>query len=140
MKKITSLILIATLFLSWTIINEITWNRSLEEGLINQKTNKKDIIIYFGASWCAPCKIMEKKTFSSSKFIKYSKNFEMIKIYDDFKKGDKTNYDYYNSTKEKFNIEAIPTFLLIKRNKNQCTISGAYYDPEELIKQLNSCD
>lgn len=140
MKIITILILASALFLGLTTTSEIKWNRNLEEGLKNQKTNEKDIIIYFGASWCAPCRIMEKQVFSSSRFIEYSQNFEMIKIYDDFKKGEKDKYDYYDSTKKKFNIEAIPTFVIIKNNKNQCTISGSYYNPEELIKQLNSCD
>lgn len=138
MKQITILTLMATLLLGWTTANEIKWNRNLEDGLKNQKANGKDIIIYFGASWCAPCRITEKQVFSSSRFIEYSQNFEMIKIYDDFKKGEKAKHDYYDSVMKKFNIEGIPTFVLIKSNKKQFLISGAYYNPEDLIKQLNS--
>jgi len=139
MKQITVLTLVAVLFLGWTTASEIKWNRNLEDGLKNQKTNGKDIIIYFGASWCAPCKEIEKQVFSSSRFIEYSQSFEMIKIYDDFKNGEKAKHDYYISTMNKFNIKGIPTFVIIKSNQKKFTISGAYYSPEELINQLNSC-
>jgi len=140
MKKITVLTLMTTLFFCWTTIGEIKWKSNIEEGFKNQKTNGKTIIIYFGASWCTPCIKLEKEVFSSSRFIDYSENFEMIKMYDDFKKGEKAKHDYYESMKKKFDITSIPIFVIIKSNKNQCTISGAYYTPEELIKQLNSCD
>ncbi|WP_281321971.1 thioredoxin family protein [Flavobacterium aestivum] len=139
MKQISILILTASLLYSWTVTSEIKWIRNLEEGLKNQKENGKDIIIYFGASWCVPCRITEKKVFSSAKFIEYSQRFEMIKIYDDYKKEEKAKQIYYVSTMKKLNVEAIPTFVVIKSNRKQFTISGVYYTPEELIQQINSC-
>lgn len=139
MKQISILTLVAALLLSWTEVNEIKWVRTLEDGLKNQKVNGKDIVIYFGASWCGPCRKTEKQVFSTTKFLKFSQNFEMVKIYDDYKEGEKVKRDYYLSTKEKFNIDGIPAFVVIKRSGKQFRISGGYYDSEELIKQINSC-
>lgn len=123
--------------LSLTIV-EINWKTNLEEGLKNQRKNKKDILIYFGTSWCAPCNVMEKKVFSSSVFTNYSQNFEMIKIYDDFKKGDKVKYDYFDSTRKKFGINSYPSFIILKNNQKQCHIKTSY-DPIEFIENLKLC-
>jgi len=69
MKQISILTLVAALLLSWTEVNEIKWVRTLEDGLKNQKVNGKDIVIYFGASWCGPCRKTEKQVFSTTKFL-----------------------------------------------------------------------
>ena len=106
----------------------------------NAKGDGKTIIIYFGASWCSPCKTIAKNVFSTSEFIAYSKKFEMVKIYDDFNRDEKTKYNYYGKICSQFQIASIPSFVVIKKNGKPCSISGAYYKPEVLIKALNSCN
>jgi thioredoxin-related protein len=138
MKRLL-IVFILSLTLSWTN-DEINWSRNLEDSMNRANASGKAIIVYFGADWCGPCRITQREVFSSPEFIEYSKKFEMVKIYDDFKRGEKDKYDYFNSIKKKYNVNSIPTFLVIKKGKTTCTINGFFKEAVILIEELNSCN
>ncbi|MBK1895313.1 thioredoxin family protein [Chryseobacterium paridis] len=59
MKKILSIV---SLFLITFSFAQVKW-MTIEEALKAQKQNPKKILVDFYADWCAPCKIMDKKTY-----------------------------------------------------------------------------
>jgi len=117
---------------------QIQWKRNLEESIKNRQSNGKDIIIYFGANWCGPCKRIEQRIFTDSKFIQFTKSFEMIKIYDDFNKEDKESFQYYDKIKKQFKVLAIPTFILLKKDNRQYILAGSIDSGDDFIKQIRS--
>lgn len=117
----------------------INWRTTLETAMDSSKLIGKPIIIYFGANWCAPCKMTEKIVFSDPEFIKFSKKYLMVKIYDDLKEGDTIKYRYQNKIKSIYEVEAIPTFIVLNKNHKPCKIVGSYYNTEKLIQEIKKC-
>ncbi|KAB1220726.1 Thioredoxin H2 [Morella rubra] len=86
----------------------------------SKETNKL-LVIDFTATWCGPCKFMEPafKDFSA----KYT-DVDFIKI----------DVDELQSVAREFGVEAMPTFLLIKKGKVVDKVVGARKD--ELQKKI----
>ncbi len=131
------IILVGLLTFSWTN-DKIDWKRNLGKSKEASKKNGKTIIVYFGASWCGPCRIMERDLFSKSEFIDYSKKFEMVKIWDDDKDEEKDKAAYFKIMQE-YNISSIPSIIVINNGKVTCTIESFFREPNLLIKKLNTC-
>ncbi|MBS1706419.1 MAG: thioredoxin family protein [Armatimonadetes bacterium] len=65
------------------------------------KTNRKVLIDCF-ATWCGPCKMLEKNVHSTAEFKALSKEFVFLKI----------DVDAQKDIAEKYNIEAMPTTIV----------------------------
>lgn len=76
----------------------------------NMKTDQVTVID-FNATWCGPCK------FFSPIFHKASDKFAKVKFYS-------VDTDVYSQTASAFNIEAIPTIIIISPNGKTQTIVG----------------
>ena len=98
------------------------------------KLNGKWIVVNYWADWCAPCKQLDKNTFSNSQVIKYCEdNFINLRINTDTSYG----YEIYNE----FNIEYLPMIIFIDSNKNIVGTIEGYYGPSEYldkIKKINN--
>lgn len=67
MKKIPLLLFILLFSFSFAQVNWMT----LEQAIEAQKSNPKKIVIDFYADWCAPCKVMDKTTYSNPIIAKH---------------------------------------------------------------------
>ncbi|WP_442845013.1 thioredoxin family protein [Leeuwenhoekiella sp. H156] len=133
------IILIMIFGLSENINDEtIDWNTNLESAMELADSENKPIFIYFGADWCAPCRITENQVFSESKFIEFSKKYIMVKIYDDFNKENKKGFDYYQEKKTEYKITSIPVFVIVNKKVEKGRFSGIFHTPMELINKINS--
>ncbi|KAK7340488.1 hypothetical protein VNO77_21193 [Canavalia gladiata] len=87
------------------------------------KASSKLVVIDFSASWCGPCKFMEPEIHAmSEKFT----NVEFIKI----------DVDELTDVAREFKVEAMPTFVLVKKGKEIERIVGAKKD--ELLKKIEN--
>jgi len=76
---------------------------------IEATTNEKFLLVRFTASWCAPCKIMERDVYPnpSVKAI-MDQHFLSMKV-------DVESFDGIN-LKQKFDIQSVPSFLIFNSN------------------------
>ncbi|KAF5749025.1 thioredoxin H2 [Tripterygium wilfordii] len=85
------------------------------------KESPKLMVIDFAASWCGPCKIMEPAVKAmASRFT----DVQFSKI----------DVDELNDVAQEFKIEAMPTFVLVKKGKEVDRVVGAKKD--ELEKKI----
>jgi thioredoxin-related protein len=77
------LLIVAPLFLganSYAQEDKIHWV-SFEEMQEQMKTNPKKVLIDVYTSWCGPCKMMMRNTFSNQKLVAYiNKNYYAVKF------------------------------------------------------------
>ncbi|XP_059670276.1 thioredoxin H2 [Cornus florida] len=87
----------------------------------DSKESPKLIVVDFAASWCGPCKFMEPAIQAmAAKFTEV----DFVKI----------DVDELSDVAQEFGVQAMPTFVLIKRGKEIDRVVGAKKD--ELEKKI----
>lgn len=92
---------------------------------IGEIPKDKKVVIDFFAQWCGPCKRIAPEYEEFSK--KYT-NVEFLKV----------DYDESNELAESFDIESLPTFVLIENGNIINQVKGS--DMETLSKLLEEMD
>lgn len=102
------------------------WNEALQ---IAKKENKL-IFLDIYATWCGPCKLLKKHTFSNTEVGKfYNQNFVNVSL--DGEDGEGT------TLAQKYGISGYPTLLFIDGNGNVVAQTVGYHTPKELVKLGN---
>jgi thiol-disulfide isomerase/thioredoxin len=83
-----------------------------------QKKNKR--VLYFGQKGCSPCRQVQKNTFPVLKTTKPAwtigdADTNLIQVLD---------FDKNNDLAQKFNIDSVPTFILLNGNKEVKRVTG----------------
>ncbi|EPS72137.1 thioredoxin, partial [Genlisea aurea] len=87
----------------------------------SKQMSSKLIVVYFTASWCGPCHLMQPVV---TDFADKYDNVEFIKI----------DVDEMEKVAEEFSVRIMPTFVLIKGSKQVDKVVGA--KAEELQKKI----
>lgn len=92
------------------------------------KSNKR-IFLDAYATWCAPCKALDKKTFTDVKVSNYlNENFIVFKF--DVEKGEGIELA------KKFKIESYPTLLVIDSQQRVVSQTTGYLNAEDFLKWI----
>ncbi|KAH8264705.1 hypothetical protein KR044_001818 [Drosophila immigrans] len=81
------------------------------------------VVLDFYATWCGPCKEIEKTVKSLAR--QYAGKVIFLKV----------NVDKYEELVEKYKVRSMPTFVFIKGNRRLGSIIGA--DEHKLVKMLS---
>lgn len=137
---------------------KINW-MSMDEALAAQKENPKKIFMDVYTTWCGPCKLLDKNTFSDKNVIEYlNKNYYAVKFnaegneivnYQDFKY---TNPNYQAERKGRnsqhlfahaIKVNAYPTVVFFRENGDLIQGVPGYRTPQQLeifLKMIHSDD
>ena len=102
---------------------------SYSEILAKAKAQGKNVLLDFTASWCIPCKKMDREVFSNGEVGNLlNKKFVNFKV----------NVDYFwgMDVAEKFRIKGYPTILIISPSENVIKRLEGYQDTHELIQAV----
>ncbi|RKX22855.1 MAG: hypothetical protein DRP35_00940 [Candidatus Zixiibacteriota bacterium] len=111
----------------------IEWERDLHIGLSKALDENKPVIVDTWATWCANCKVLDKKTFGNQEVAKEAKRFISIKA--QLETADSP------ATKEfmkRFEMKhyTLPTTLLLDSKGNVKKILQGVIDPDDFVKEL----
>ncbi|MGN7821014.1 thioredoxin fold domain-containing protein [Chitinophaga sp. 22536] len=111
---------------------------SWKELISESKNNQKIIFIDVYATWCGPCKQMDREVFSDDSIIGYlNKKFISIKIQSDSTLNDNTlvknQYSLSSNLIKKYHITALPTFLFFNSNGNLAYRKEGFYPAKQFL-------
>jgi thioredoxin:protein disulfide reductase len=95
---------------------------------------RKPVLIDFSADWCIPCREMEHSTFIDPKVVTEASRF--IKLRANLTAQDKINDDLTHQ----FDIQGVPTTLLIDSNGKVTQRKVGYIGPQEFLADLQRVD
>ena len=125
---ISAVILMVLLPVTFAFSEGIKWY-SYDEGMVLGRSEEKRIYINFHADWCAPCKYMEKTTFSNPEVIGYlNKYFISIKV----------DIDKETKIANKYGVKAIPDSWFLFKKGDVIGRRKGYIPPDLFIKILKS--
>ncbi len=137
---------------------EINW-MTMNEAIAAQKKNPKKIFMDVYTTWCGPCKMLDKNTFSDKSVIEYvNKNYYAVKFnaegaesvdYQDFvytnpnydanRKGRNSQHLFVHALK----VNAYPTVVFFKDNGDIIQAVSGYRTPQQLeifLKMIQNDD
>ena len=89
-------------------------------------SENKYIFLDLYASWCAPCKQLQRTTFKDKDVAAFfNQNFINLSL--DIEKGEGVSFA------TSLNVHAIPTLLILSPNGSPVLKSVGYLDPEQLV-------
>ncbi len=98
-----------------------------KKALVKAKTEKKLIFVDAYATWCGPCKKLQKEVFPDAAVGGFfNKNFINITI--DVEKGQGIEFA------QKYGVEVLPTLYITDENGNPITYTKGYMSAADLLK------
>jgi thiol:disulfide interchange protein DsbD len=109
------------------------WVNDLETGLSQAKAEGRPVIIDTWATWCANCRVLEKKTFRNAEVGREAARFVPIKV-----QLEKENSPETVAFKNRFGLKtySLPTTLLLGSDGRVSKILIGVVEPDEFIAQL----
>jgi thioredoxin-related protein len=122
----------------------ITWVTGLSWEQLKQKAKgeQKYIFIDCYATWCVPCKMMDKEVYTNDTVSNFSNsNFISVKVQMDTSKTDneaiKKWYSDAHAINKDFQVGAYPTFLFISPTGELVHKAEGYYDVQQFVELMN---
>ncbi len=94
----------------------LEWNYQYPSALELAKKSGKPILIDFQASWCAPCRQMEKEVWTDQRLVEQSRKFVCISI----------DVDRNQEIANQYQIKALPTIVFADPWGNKLTKNEGY--------------
>ncbi len=110
---------------------DVTWNQnSFDEILDAAEKESKHIFIDFFATWCSPCKQLDKVTYKDPQVIEFLNGIIPVKY--DAEKGEG------KILAERFRVKAFPTLVLLASDGTEIDRHVGYLDPEDFLETMQN--
>jgi len=105
---------------------EIDWLTDYEQALKTARSRGQLVVIDFFATWCGPCKMMDRSTFTDKQVIRRMADFVSLKI----------DVDQQQELAGKLGVSGLPTTLVVDADGQPVTGAVGYLDAEQYLKVL----
>lgn len=128
-------------FDSTPISNGINWITGLSWQQIKQKAKNEHKYIFVDcyATWCKPCKMMDKQVYTNDSVSNFANsNFISVKLQLDTSKADNETiqkwYSDAHAIEQEYKIKAYPTTLFLSPTGELVHKAQGYYDVSQFVK------
>lgn len=99
------------------------WMHDLQSALAHAKQSNKPVLIDFNASWCPPCKMMDRQTFPNPAVVAEFENWMTVKV----------DVDQNRAVAQDFRTRSMPTLVLLNADGKEIARTEGYLGPSELV-------
>lgn len=103
------------------------WYTNLQEAMKVAQASGKRIFVDFMATWCGPCKELDREVLQTPEWKAYSKHFVMVKI----------DVDAQPSVASAYNVTAMPTQMVLDAQGNIIGQTVGYGGPAAFYEFVN---
>ncbi|MDH4032789.1 MAG: thioredoxin family protein, partial [candidate division Zixibacteria bacterium] len=111
----------------------IDWLTDLDKGLAQARAEGRPVFIDTWATWCANCRVLEKKTFSHPDVIKEADRFVPIRV-----QLEKADSEITRNFMDRFGLKiySLPTTLLLDSEGATQMIRQGVISPEDMVARM----
>lgn len=102
----------------------IAWLEKYDTALTQAKSEGKPVMVDFFATWCGPCIQMERNTYTDASVAEEMKNWVGVKV----------DVDKESKLAQEYNVESIPTLVVLNSDGKEVARYSGYMGPEEFKK------
>ncbi len=113
----------------------VTWEHQVEVARTRAIRENRPMLVDFGAAWCAACKELDKKTFSSPDVASEMGRFVNVKV-------DATNDDdpQISSTLASFKVLGLPTVVLFDSHGKEAARYNDFIPPDRFLPAIRAIE
>lgn len=127
MIRRVAMLLALTLACSWTVFaaepGGMPWTEDLRGAMAAAKKDNKPLLVDIWATWCVPCKEMDKTTYKNKEVIEGAAAFVALKL----------DADTQKSFIDRYQIEAFPTLIFLDSEGREITRLLGLVTAEKLL-------
>ncbi len=111
----------------------IAWMKTEAEALARAKTEKKPVLIDFGATWCKACNELDEETWPDAKVRAEAARYVALKV-------DATDDDdpEVKRLSDKYRIKGLPVVLLIDQCDKEVVRYSEFVKPDKMVESLKT--
>lgn len=106
-----------------TSASSIAWVENFDAALDRAKVENKPVLVDFFATWCGPCKLMDRETYTDSAVGAELTNWI----------GARIDVDKNEEVAKRFGIEMIPTTVLLQPDGKEIARESGYVGPQAFV-------
>lgn len=101
----------------------ISWRGSLDAAKEEAQRSGKPILVDFFATWCGPCKLMDKQTWANADVIKETQRWITVRL----------DVDQNKQLAGQYRVQAIPTLFLLRSDGSTMSSAVGFVSPGDLL-------
>ena len=107
--------------------DELPWQDDYAKAVAEAANKHQPVLLDFSASWCGPCRMMERTTFADAGVRGEMQGYLLVKV----------DFDQARDLVARYRVEAIPTCILLNQFGEKVAATTGYLAPEAFGRWLD---